>query len=239
MEVIRVLAIESSTQLASVALAEESRILAEEKSFRQKSHSEFLNPAIGRVMQKAQLSLEDIDCIGVCHGPGSFTGVRVAINVAKSLAYVLGRPLVAVTSLELLALRVGPGRRIMPMINAYKDMIYYGLFENTGDSLVQLVAPSLMPVSELQNHLKEDVICVGDGYEAYKSRWEDKLLGRLHRPKEEDKDFPLAEALARVTFERFKSGSTLEWNQILPLYLKASEAEENLRKGLLKSVRNF
>ncbi len=149
-----VLAIESSTTLASLALANVDfnsgefcnldlnnisngngnsnkisiNLLAYQHSLKQRSHSEFLNFSIQEIFQKSNTEFQNLSWIACGIGPGSFTGIRVATSIAKSFGYLLKKPVVPVNSLRLLASQAGYPELCMPMINAHKNMVYWSLF---------------------------------------------------------------------------------------------------------------
>jgi tRNA threonylcarbamoyladenosine biosynthesis protein TsaB len=229
-----VLAIESSTRLASVALATQEqgqeqkhfRVLAEASSDDPKSHSEFLNPAVEKCLQSSGKSLEDIDLFAVGIGPGSFTGIRVAVNIVRAFSFLSGKPTFVKDSLSLLQSEVRD-RDCITILNAYKNMVYFRAFKN-GKPLCESQAINAVNL-EAKIHdlgLEKPVLCLGDGFSAYASVFSEKLKSRLNRDPSIS-DFPQAKNLAQIALEN--SPTTLDWKSIIPLYLRASTAEENLQ----------
>jgi tRNA threonylcarbamoyladenosine biosynthesis protein TsaB len=225
-----VLAIESSTRLASVAIATQEqgqlRVLAEASSNDPKSHSEFLNPAVERCLQSCAKSLEDIDLFAVGIGPGSFTGIRVAVNIVRAFSFLSGKPVVAQDSLSLLQLEAGD-QDCITILNAYKNMVYFRAFKN-GRPMCESQAINAVDL-EAKLHdlgLENPVLCLGDGFSAYASLFSEKLKTRLRR-NSSISDFPQAKNLAQIALEN--GPATLDWKSIIPLYLRASTAEENLQ----------
>lgn len=225
----RILALETSTAHASVAVFDHGKILAAESSWSQRTHSEFLNPAIERCLLKAGLSLSDMDAFAAGLGPGSFTGLRVAGNIAKSFAMTFEKPLVVEDSLSLLAHEArhkGADQvKILALINAHKNMVYASLFNENDLEL----GPVAVPVSEL-NQMDlgsvSPVLCVGEGYAAYEKVLSDRFRSQIVRSPQVA-DHPSASTLAFVAGEKYKNAQTIEWNSFQPLYIRASEAEEN------------
>lgn len=230
----KVLAMETSTSLGGVALIVDGVVVAEESSLRQRSHSENISPFVEHCLQKSQLKLEDIDVFAVGQGPGSFTGIRVAANAGKAFAYAYNKPLISIDSLILLA---QPAKRkhtrVLAIINAYKNMVYLGLFDMSGDEPKYLIGPAAVPVRELQNHITEDCVVVGDGWEAYEEYFPSELKQKMKRDAELP-DEPLASTLGVLAEARALRGLTLDWKSFIPLYIRASEAEET-KKGILIS----
>jgi tRNA threonylcarbamoyladenosine biosynthesis protein TsaB len=239
------LALETSTQLGGVAVIQDGQVLASESSLRQKGHSEILHPFIETCLAKSGLKLTDIDVFAVGQGPGSFTGIRVAANAGKAFAYAYQKPLVTIDSLMLMASAVkqktlpvvlNKTLPVVAMINAYKNMVYFGMFDMSGDEPVYLKGPLAIPVLHLKSVIDRDVLVVGDGYETYKEFFADEIKPWLHR-EDQYLDHPQAETLGLVAEKRARNHQTIEWNSFLPLYIRASEAEENKRGIVISPLK--
>lgn len=230
----KILAMETSTSLGGVAVIIDGKIVAEESSLRQRSHSENISPFVEHCLKKAQLNLADIDVFAVGQGPGSFTGIRVAANAGKAFAYAFNKPMVTIDSLVLLAQPAqGSSKPVLSIINAYKNMVYLGLFDVTGDEPRYIQGPEAIPVRELKNHIQQECLVVGDGWEAYQEYFPLELKSKMQRdPRLPDE--PLASTLGLLADLRVKKGQTLDWNLFVPLYIRASEAEET-KRGILIS----
>ena len=226
-----ILALETSTQIGSVAFVEKGRVLWETSSTRQKSHSETINVFIQDGLKNLGRSMNDISCVAIGQGPGSFTGIRVAGNVGKTLSYSLQIPFVTVDSLTILAAQVqDKSLPVLSIINAYKNMVYYGFFDvQSSESPQALSGPHVVPVKNIQEILKFGPFHVcGDGFETYKPYFEKSFLD-LARRESSPQDFPLASTLGLLAE---KKTATLDWKSYLPLYIRASEAEET-QKGIV------
>lgn len=229
----KILAMETSTAVGGVSVVIDGKIAAEETTLRQKTHSEIISTFTDHCLQKAGLTLEQIDCFAVGQGPGSFTGIRVAANAGKTFAYAFNKPLVTIDSLVLLAEKArGVGTLpVLSIINAYKNMVYLGLFDMSVDEPHYIKGPEAIPVRDLSQHITEDVLVVGDGWEAYHEYFPEDLRARMHRDSSLP-DYPLASTLGLMAERRALKGQTLDWKSFVPLYIRASEAEET-RKGIL------
>lgn len=231
-----ILAFESSTAYGGVALSVNDKI-TERASHRLKSHSEVLNVYVDELLSESQLNLKNIDVIAVGIGPGSFTGIRVSLNSAKAFAYSLNKPIVEVNSLENLAQANhrldSSGLGLLPMINAYKNMVYTGLYEFKNNRLQCLVEPTVIRVQDLNNFVQRQHIAIGDGFTVYEKYFTAELKQKLHRPKELF-DYPQPGLTAQLAAEKMHTDpreSLKKWNEVKALYLRASEAEEN-KKGI-------
>lgn len=225
-----ILAMDTSTLVGSVSLLKDNQVLAEQISQNQRSHSENINPFIQKCLDEAGLKLTDIDAFAVGIGPGSFTGIRIALNAAKTLAYSYNKPLVGIDSLTALAYPV-QSLATVAMINAYKNMVYLRVFL---PGLQSQGPAKAIPVRELSSHIPPGPYqVVGDGWLAYKDYFPEDLQNRLVR-NESFQDYPLARHIGTLALPLLNSDQTFDWKSVLPLYIRASEAEEN-RKGILIS----
>lgn len=233
-----ILAIDSSTQMASIAIHAGGKQIFYEECLRQKSHSEWFNPAIKRSLASASISADQIEVLAVSHGPGSFTGIRVATNLVKTLAYAYQLPIVSMSSLELLAeqtKKINGPRFVMPAINAFKNMIFLSLYQRRDDGKLEvIISPLAVEVDKLNEFIKSRinspspiaVQVVGDGYHAYRS-WFDKKDQIDWIRTEDSVDYPLASTLANLTSDRWESNVFKQWQELTPTYIRASAAEEN------------
>lgn len=230
-----VLALESSTMLGSVAIVRDGQVLCEVTSLRERSHSEVMNAFVDQCLEKVNLKLMDIDLFATGQGPGSFTGIRVSANIAKTYSYCFSKPMASVDSLANMATlnfadTKMQGKLVMPMINAYKNMVYTGIYRWTAEGVEAVLSPTAIPVRELKNFVKEPVWAVGDGWVDYHEFFHPDLKSLVNRS-EESKDYPTAATLGVVAERLAKKGSTLDWKSFVPLYIRASEAEET-KKGI-------
>ncbi len=229
-----ILAMETSTLLGGVAVVSQGKVLAEESSAQQRTHSEIISPFVDSCLKKSGLTLEQIDVFAVGQGPGSFTGIRVAANAGKTFAYSFDKPMITIDSLVLLAApAAGQKLPVLSIINAYKNMVYLGLFDVSGEEPIYLQGPMAVPVRELSKHITQEVLVVGDGWDAFNQYFPSELKNKMHRDSHLS-DQPLASTLGIMAEKRALKGQTLDWKSFVPLYIRASEAEEN-KKGILIS----
>ncbi len=222
------LSAETSTLLRSVSIVKNDQILVEKKSVRQGSHSDHLHATIEQCLNETNLTLEQIDvfCSGI--GPGSFTGIRVSLNAMKTYSHIFKKPCLGMDSLTNTAHQAhekNPGLGpILVIINAFKNMIYFARFESTKDQMIQVLAPSVVHVKELHIELTQPHLCLGDGFAAYEKYFKENLSEKLIR-NSEFSDNPLSSIISNNHINLKKT----TWQDLLPIYLRASEAEENLQ----------
>lgn len=220
-----ILSSDTSTLLGSVAIHKDGQLLAEKSLMRKGSHSDALNLLIKDCLDQANLTLDKIDAFATGIGPGSFTGIRISFNTMKTFASTFTKPMAGVDSLKSLAyINRHQSNEICCAINAFKNMLYIARYKVVGESIIEIQAPQVVRVQELNNFLSKPMIFVGDGYQAYENyllkHCGDKLIRNenLH-------DYPTAVAVGHIAG---LENNFFHWSKLLPLYLRASEAEENL-----------
>ena len=228
------LSCETSTLLGSVAIHKNDLLLAERNLMRQGSHSDSLNLMIDECLTESNLTLNQIDIFSCGVGPGSFTGIRISVNTIKTLAYVYNKPCSVVDSLENLAtlnMQLSSQKnskktdRFVCAINAYKNMLYIAEYSFDNNKQLQIIQPpQVIRIQNLASFIKAPVVFIGDGYEAYKNYIAQKFSDLILRP-DFISDLPKAAITGEISFKRQKF---MAWSELLPIYLRASEAEENL-----------
>jgi len=154
--------IDTATEQAGVCLSKDGEILAIEETPGQKNHASFIQPAIQRVMQASGSNLSSIDAVAVTAGPGSYTGLRVGLSTAKGLCYALGKPLIMINTLEVMAtasiLANGEENVLFcPMIDARRMEVFTALYTANRQTILPPTAMVLDETS-FQNELSSTTI---------------------------------------------------------------------------------
>lgn len=210
-----ILNIDTSTEMASICLSEKEKCLLLLSNAEQKDHAAWLHPAIEQVLMKTGKNLHDLQAIGITAGPGSFTGLRVAMATAKGLCYALTIPLIAVNTLEAMASAVleEDTDYICPMIDARRMEVFTAVYDK---SLAPIIAPCAMILD--QNSFFEllgtkKILFLGNG----KNKWE-RLV---HTNNAVFRNIPFnASQLSLLTFARFVTSAFQPLAYIEPVYLK-------------------
>lgn len=236
----KTLSIETATAHGSVALLNKDEIAFQASSTEQKSHSEVVHSFIEQGLAKLKWSVADVDLFATTIGPGSFTGIRVSINSTKSFAFVFNKPIIGVDSLlnmaRLNATLIQTHKKIKTItciINAYKNMVYFAQYAFENNMLITLIDPTVIRVQDLGRVITKPTLVVGDGFLTYAPHFDENMKLFCHRI-EGSFDYPTAlmtGLIAQEIWLQKKADSSFEWNLITPLYLRASEAEEN-KKGI-------
>ena len=131
----KILAIDTSGKTASVAISDGARLLWEKTVFTKLTHSQVILPMVENALEETGLDYPDIDCIAIANGPGSYTGLRIGVSMAKGICYARNLKLLAVPTLELLAVpvllreQVEEDALICPMLDARRMEVYAGIFD--------------------------------------------------------------------------------------------------------------
>ena len=151
----KILAFESSAKAASVALVEDGVLLSEQFQNNGKTHSATLMPMAERILQDCGLTPEDIDCVAVAIGPGSFTGVRIGVAAAKGFAWAADKPCCGVSTLQGMAAQMQMMRGVIcPVMDARRNQVYNALFESDGKTLTRLCEDRAISLEDLKKDLE-------------------------------------------------------------------------------------
>lgn len=172
----KILAIDSSGLVASVAVMCGDELTAEYTVNYKKTHSQTLLPMLEEVKKMTDLDLDSVDAIAVAAGPGSFTGLRIGSATAKGLGLALDKPLVAVPTVDGLAFNLyGTEKYVCPIMDARRNQVYTGVyrFERQGEQYVlkavkEQCAVSIDEIIDFLNEAGEEVVFLGDGVPVFR-----------------------------------------------------------------------
>jgi tRNA threonylcarbamoyladenosine biosynthesis protein TsaB len=228
----RIIGLDSATNVASVAIVDENRLLAELTFNTKKNHSQRLMPMLAWMLDEVQLSLDDISGFAVAVGPGSFTGLRIGLATMKGLAHVKDKPILAIPTLDGLAANLeGVQGIICPILNARRNEVYTALYRwNSGHCrrLTDYMALGLEKLARLLEEADEEVTFLGDGVPAYQESLK-TLLPHAHYASHGNAICRGAQ-IARLGLEKLKQGEIADYYSLEPLYIRESEAEVKWRE---------
>lgn len=220
-----VLGIDTSTARAAVGVCVNGDVRIGRESFA-RSHVMVLPILIADVLRDAEISAGDIETVAVAVGPGSFSGLRVALGTARGLALATGAGLVGISTLEVLAASV-EGRRgvVVPMLDARKGEVYSACFEVDDAGLRRLTDDRLTTIEDALNELPQGALAVGDAESSYGEKI------RAEVPSVEFLPFHASgahgSAVARLGHEHVMAGDLYLPPILEPWYLRPSEAEQS------------
>ena len=229
---IKILALDSTAEVSSVAVCEGEKLLSEITINTGNTHSETLLPAVEQALLMANVTVDDIDLFACTTGPGSFTGVRIGAATVKGIAYGKEKPCVSVSTLDALAYNLhGYNGIICPVMNARRSQVYNALFECNSGSLVRLCPDRAISIAELDEELKdkrEPIYLCGDGYDITEKGFKSTIAQYVpvrYR-------YQNAYSVAMIALRHFNNGETLSDTELAPIYLRPSQAERERQERL-------
>lgn len=224
----KILGIDSSGLVASVAVVEDQHLLGEYTVNYKKTHSQTLLPMLDEVAGMIELELSSIDAIAVAGGPGSFTGLRIGSATAKGLGLALEKPLISVPTVDALAYNLVGSRDIVcPLMDARRNQTYTGLYRFDGEKLKVLRAQCAVGIDEIAadiNGRGEPVVFLGDGVEVFASYLQETIAVPFYfAPAHVNKQ--RAGAVAALALQYYRDGKCEHARDHKPEYLRLSQAE--------------
>ncbi len=213
----KILALDTSTAVASVAVLEDEESMCEITTGLQKSHSEMLISIVDHALAMAGLELKDINLVAVGRGPGSFTGIRIGIATAEGMARAINSPVVGVCTLDALAYNACPQEiQIIPVMDARKREVFCSIYSPKGEQLSPYY--NLRP-EDIRHICSKDSLFIGDGLMPYSAVLENSL-GKLFHKGPRALWFPRAYTIGLLAMEGRIDGQ----GPVQPIYVRASDA---------------
>ncbi len=228
----KILGLDSSGLVASVAVVEDDVLRAEYTTDYKKTHSQTLLPMLEELRNMIELDLESLDAIAIAAGPGSFTGLRIGAATAKGLGLALNKPLVEVPTLEGLAYNLwGTTHLVCPLMDARRNQVYTGVYEfvKKGNDLVlhaveEQCAIDIAEIIAKLNALGREVVFLGDGVPVYRNVIEEQMkVPFSFAPAGNNRQ--RAAGVAALGAVYFAQGRTVSAAEHQPEYLRKSQAE--------------
>lgn len=210
-----ILSIETATKNCSVALSLNGvTVLCKEIAESGYSHAEKLHVFIDEILKEIQLDFSDLKAIAVSQGPGSYTGLRIGVSAAKGLCYSLNIPLIAIDTLQTLAmqLKVDSGV-VVPMIDARRMECYTAVFDNK-HLIVRAIESEIITENSYEG-ISEVIHLIGDGASKCKTVLTDEKFV-FH----DDIVYPSAKEIGALAFEKYQKSDTVDVAYFEPFYLK-------------------
>ena len=231
----KLLALDSSGLVASVAILDGETLVAEYTLNYKKTHSQTLLPMLDEIVKMTQTELSEVDAIAVAAGPGSFTGLRIGSATAKGLGLALNKPIISVPTLEGIACNFyGTDALICPMMDARRKQVYTGFYRFEGGEMKVLKEQCAQSVEDTLDQLRkynESVIFLGDGVPVYHDEIMEKMgESAIFAPAHANRQRAAAVgALAQVYFAQ---GIYESADEFVPDYLRKSQAEREREERL-------
>lgn len=240
------LAIETSSRVGSVALFEGPDLVAQHSFSHGLQNAARLLPLIEEMCHQRGIGARDIGAVAVSIGPGSFTGLRIGVTLAKTLAFATGAKLIAVPTLPVIASNApADAQWVMPILDAKRDQVFAGLYrrqEHKAESgtrkatLDEVEPPQLLHLPELLGRVPRPVLVLGEGvkYHMQHLNANDQKGGVIVAP--EELWWPKAATVAHLAMQLGEAGAYADPYKLAPLYIRKPEAQERMEMGLLKHL---
>lgn len=227
----KLLALDSSGLVASVAIVSEDAMLAEYTVNYKKTHSQTLLPMLDEIVKMVEIDLSEVDGIAVAAGPGSFTGLRIGSATAKGLGLALNKPIIPIPTMEGLAYNLyGSRNMICPMMDARRNQVYTGLYEFVSDEFRVIKEQAALEVDDIIeqiNQLGREVIFLGDGVPVYLEQIKERTkVGYTFAPAHMNRQ--RAGAIGALGIKYYQKNQIETASEHQPVYLRLSQAEREL-----------
>lgn len=223
------LAIETATEICSIAFTKNEQLIAECRLNVNRVHSEKLIPLIDQLSKDAQIDLNQLELIAISSGPGSFTGLRIGMAAAKGLAFALERPLVSVITLDALAFQAPVQEGIVfPLIKARPDEVYTAQYVVKADKQfpVRMTDYQILKIQDLANCIPNGATILGNGVLAFKGTLQ-KILGEKVFLAADQYSHLSAMATAILGIEKYRQNAVNELMSLEPFYIQDFQVKKS------------
>lgn len=231
----KIIALDSSGLVASVAVIEDETLIGEYNIQYKKTHSQTLLPMLDELSKMIELDLDTVDAIALAAGPGSFTGLRIGSATAKGLGFAMGKPIIEIPTLAGLACNLyGTDKLICPLMDARRNQVYTGIYEFTKkegepvsyqlETLLSQCAVSIEEMAQACCRFSREVIFLGDGAPVYEAKLQELMtvpygFAPAHMNRQR------AAAFGILAADYLKEGRLVSAADHRPEYLRLSQAE--------------
>ena len=219
----KILGCDTSSSVCAVGVFENDKLINKNELDNGKTHSENFMPLVEKTLDESNLTLTDVDYIGIVVGPGSFTGIRIGVASCKAIAEVARKKMIALYSLEVLAANeYEKGKNICTLIDAKNNQVYCGIFDENLNKKEEFMADDIERC--LENVSKYDnIVFVGDGSIIHKELIEGIFKNKNIEFSKNNKQ--TADGSGIVSKKKADNGEFVLPDEIIPVYLRKSQAE--------------
>lgn len=236
----RILAIDSSSMVATVAITTDGILNAEYTINHKKTHSQTLLPMIAEIVKMIEIDIDSIDAVAITGGPGSYTGLRIGSATAKGIGLALNKPIINVPTMDALAYNLYSSQYVIcPIMDARRGQVYTGIYKFEETEMKTIKPQCIMMIDELIKELdtiKESVMFLGDGVDVHKQLIDD-IMDTKHYYAPASMNRHKASTLGTIAEIYYKNGKTETAKEHKPEYLRLSQAEREL-KAKMKEAKS-
>ena len=236
----RILEIDSSSMVATVAITTDGILNAEYTINHKKTHSQTLLPMIAEIVKMIEIDMDSIDAVAITGGPGSYTGLRIGSATAKGIGLALNKPIINVPTMDALAYNLYSSQYVIcPIMDARRGQVYTGIYKFEETEMKTIKPQCIMMIDELIKELdtiKESVMFLGDGVDVHKQLIDD-IMDTKHYYAPASMNRHKASTLGTIAEIYYKNGKTETAKEHKPEYLRLSQAEREL-KAKMKEAKS-
>lgn len=236
----RILAIDSSSMVATVAITTDGILNAEYTINHKKTHSQTLLPMIAEIVKMIEIDMDSIDAVAITGGPGSYTGLRIGSATAKGIGLALNKPIINVPTMDALAYNLYSSQYVIcPIMDARRGQVYTGIYKFEETEMKTIKPQCIMMIDELIKELdtiKESVMFLGDGVDVHNQLIDD-IMDTKHYYAPASMNRHKASTLGTIAEIYYKNGKTETAKEHKPEYLRLSQAEREL-KAKMKEAKS-
>ncbi len=231
----KILAADTSSSVAAVAVTDEGRLIGEYNLNSGRTHSVNLMPMINGLLERLCIPLTDIGLFAAVSGPGSFTGLRIGITAMKALAYACGKPVAGIPTLDALTYNVPMNMGLIcPMLDARNRQVYTALYRRNGngrpEQLTDYLAVTVDDITDIISVYGEKVVLLGDGAEKNRDYLDMKLQNICVFPPERLMHMK-GSSVAAAAVDAAAEGRTTDCYSLVPFYLRRVKADIDADKA--------
>ncbi len=216
----KILAIDTSSTVCSVAILENDKLIDKNELNDGKTHSENLMPLLDELLKRNSLNIKNIEMLACCVGPGSFTGIRIGVSTIKPIAEILDIKIASVTSLETLARNIENEETIVSIIDSRNNQVYCGIFDKNYNKKEDYLAEDIsIVIDKLKKY--NNIVCIGNGAILHK----ELLEKEIKNCKFVENNNQSAENVGKIGYKQYLENNLETADTIIPIYLRKSQAE--------------
>ncbi|KPA10141.1 glycoprotease [Candidatus Magnetomorum sp. HK-1] len=225
-------AIDMSGDRCSIGIGQKQSIIAETSTYTPMRHLPKIMPQIDFTLKQASKTIHDIDLFCAVSGPGSWTGIRIAITMLKSFGHVLSKPCVTISSLDALACNMRFVRPLVfPIIDAARKQVYYAGYNCHDESPQNIEQPTLLKLAEFLEKITTPSILLGDGIYAHSDMIQKSNRKNLFIAPDSFNKINISHVI-ELGYQKFQKNGSDKLHDIAPNYLQQTDAERNFDKNI-------
>ena len=220
----KILGIDTSSKFLSLAISEDKDIIRQEDHLLDRKHASLMIPEIKKMLEHANLSVDDIDAFVIGLGPGSFTGLRIGVSTVKGFGIATKKPCIGVPSIDALALNIDEkDSNIIPIIDAKRENVYSAIYRKKGYQVIRLSGYQLVTIDKLMAKIRGHAVIFGDGLLIYREKI--KHFNKEVVFLDEEYWYPKAGNLIKLALPNIKKGKNIDLSKLKPIYLYPKDCQ--------------